>query len=45
MTQDEKDLMFLDALRAQGVDNWDGYDEAVDLFNTWLAEAETEEAE
>jgi hypothetical protein len=28
----EDDLMFLDALRAAGVDNWDGYDYAQDIY-------------
>lgn len=30
--------MFLDALVAAGVDNWDGYDEAIQIYKTWLKE-------
>ena len=29
----DDELEFLDALRAAGVDNWSGYDYAVDLLN------------
>ncbi len=31
---------FLDALRAAGVDNWDGYDEAQTILEGWTAENE-----
>ena len=27
------EINFLNALRAAGVDNWDGYDYAVDIYN------------
>lgn len=36
--------IFLDALRASGVDNWDGYDEAVSLYKTWLKEILNEDS-
>jgi len=29
----QNDQKLLDALRAAGVDNWDGWDEAIDIFN------------
>lgn len=29
----DEDLEFLEALRAAGVDNWEGYEYAVDLLN------------
>jgi len=38
MTEDERELLFLDALRACGVDNWDGFGEAVKLYREWLEE-------
>jgi len=31
------DQQFLEALRAAGVDNWDGYDYAVEMINEWDA--------
>jgi hypothetical protein len=31
--QQIKDLAFLDALEAMGVDNWEGYGEAQELIN------------
>ena len=38
MNETELDLLFLNALRACGVDSWDGYGEAVDLYQEWLEE-------
>ena len=35
---DEERLMWLDALIAAGVDNWDGYDEAINIYQEWLRE-------
>ena len=29
----KSDSKFLDCLRSLGVDNWDGWDEAIDLYN------------
>ena len=34
----ENDIIFLKALRAAGVDNWDGYDIAIDLVDEWNEE-------
>ena len=28
-----EDQRFLDALKSAGVDNWDGWDHAIDIFN------------
>lgn len=28
----------LDALKTTGVDNWDGYGDAMQLFNEWIGE-------
>jgi len=33
-----EDSIFLDALRAAGVDNWDGYDIAQDMVREWNSE-------
>ena len=45
---DEQRLMWLDALEAAGVDNWDGYDEARSIYKEWVdkawAEAEQRKA-
>ena len=30
--------MWVDALFATGLDNWEGYDEAVNTYKTWLQE-------
>jgi len=38
VNETELDLLFLEALWACGVDNWDGYGEAIDLYNEWLGE-------
>lgn len=35
----KEDSVFLDALRAAGVDNWDGYDYAIDLYEEFLEES------
>jgi hypothetical protein len=32
--------MFLDALEVAGVDNWDGYDEAVKIYKEWVREGD-----
>lgn len=32
------DAQFLAALRAAGVDNWGGYDDAIDILNEWQLE-------
>lgn len=40
---DEERLMWLDALEAAGVDNWNGYDEARAIYKEWV-EAEQREA-
>lgn len=37
MTNTER-LMWLDALEAAGVDNWEGFDEAREIYQQWLAE-------
>lgn len=39
---DEARAMFLDALEQVGVDNWDGYDDAVALYKQWVEEEEKE---
>ena len=39
MTQEEKDLLFYDALVAAGVDNWEGYDDAREIYFDLLKEA------
>lgn len=31
----QDDVDFLEALRAAGVDNWDGYTEAQDILESW----------
>jgi hypothetical protein len=33
-----KELDFLEALRQAGVDNWQGYDEAVNILHEWQGE-------
>lgn len=35
-----RDQMLLEALRAAGVDNWDGWEEAYRTFRGWEAEDE-----
>jgi hypothetical protein len=40
----ENDLK-LSALDAAGVDNWVGYDDAMDIFREWLDENENENEE
>ena len=43
-TKAEEDrLMWLDALTEAGVDNWEGIDEAIVIYNRWLRELEEEE--
>lgn len=37
---DEQRLMWLDALEAAGVDNWDGIDEAVRIYKMWVKKAQ-----
>lgn len=32
------DVLFLTSLQNVGVDNWEGYSEAQELFDVWLAE-------
>lgn len=32
LEENEKDIAFLECLRAAGVDNWDGYDEAIQMM-------------
>lgn len=34
----EEESRFLDALRAAGVDNWEGYDHAIEILEEWDAE-------
>lgn len=34
----EKDCLLLNALRSVGVDNWDGYDIALEQYNEWRKE-------
>jgi hypothetical protein len=34
--------MFLQALEQVGVDNWEGYDDAVALYKQWIEEEEKE---
>ena len=41
MTDAEK-LLLLQALQETGVDNWEGYEEALELFEQLKAEAEIE---
>ena len=41
ITEDEyseliEDSQFLAALRAAGVDNWNGYDHAIDIVSEWI---------
>ena len=43
MTQEEKDLLFYNALVAAGVDNWEGYDDAREIYFDLLKEALKEE--
>ena len=31
-------IMWLDALEAAGVDNWQGFDEAREIYNYWTQE-------
>ena len=43
ITEDEyseliEDSQFLAALRAAGVDNWNGYDHAIDIVSEWDSE-------
>lgn len=43
ITQEEysellEESQFLAALRAAGVDNWDGYDNAIDIVSEWDSE-------
>lgn len=40
-TEDVKE-MWIDALYAAGVDNWQGYDEALGIYKEWLKEAKEE---
>lgn len=35
---DTQRLMWLDALEVAGVDNWDGYDEALRIYKEWVKE-------
>lgn len=37
-----KDSAILDALYAAGVDNWEGYEEAMSILEEWEAEDEDE---
>ena len=37
---DEQRLMWLEALEAAGVDNWDGYEEAIQIYKQWVKEAQ-----
>lgn len=39
---DEERLLFLEALEAAGVDNWDGYDYAMELYQDKLNESDEE---
>lgn len=39
---DAQRLMWLDALECAGVDNWDGYDEAIRIYKEWVKEAKEE---
>jgi len=41
-TEDVKE-MWIDALEAAGVDNWEGYDEAVGIYKQWINEAKEED--
>jgi hypothetical protein len=43
--EDEKRLMFLDALEEGGVDNWDWYDEACIRYREMLSAAGMEDDE
>ena len=43
MTQEEKDLLWLQCLEDAGVDNWSGIDYAKELYNEALAEAGEED--
>ncbi len=43
MTQEEKDLLFYEALVAAGVDNWEGYDDAREIYFELLQKALDEE--
>lgn len=40
---DQHRLMWLDALEAAGVDNWEGYDEAWAILKEWLDKEQEEE--
>lgn len=40
-TEDIKE-MWIDALEAAGVDNWEGYDEARGIYKYWVEEARKE---
>lgn len=37
---DSQRLMFLDALEAAGVDNWEGYDEAIQIYREYIREGD-----
>lgn len=46
LTEDQiNDLNFLEALKAAGVDNWEGYDNAVEIFNEMTSPADSDETE
>jgi len=40
-TEDVKE-MWIDALQVAGVDNWEGYDEAVGIYKQWIDDAKKE---
>ena len=42
LTPEDVKEMWIDALEAAGVDNWEGYDEAVDIYKQWINEAKVE---
>lgn len=35
LMKDQDDVRFLHALRAAGVDNWSGYEDAQDILESW----------
>lgn len=39
---DEEKLLFLEALEEAGVDNWEGYDEAVEIYQQKLGGSDEE---
>jgi len=39
---DEEKLLFLEALEEAGVDNWEGYDEAVEIYQQKLDDSDEE---